>query len=93
MPKKETKSLLLDTGLELMLERGYHNTGINDVLTVAGVPKGSFYYYFRNKENFGLQVVGKYADDGYAEIDRVLSDDRQPPLVRLRRLFDQFRAD
>ena len=92
MGKQETKSLLLDHGLRLMLERGYNTTGIHDILAAAGVPKGSFYHYFKNKEDFGLQVVGRYADDGYAEIDRVLGDKRQPPLVRLQRLFEGFRA-
>ncbi len=76
-----------------MLERGYHNTGIHDILAAASVPKGSFYHYFKNKEDFGLQVVDRYADDGYAEIDRVLNGKRQPPLLRLRRLFEEFRAD
>ena len=84
---------MLDHGLRLMLKRGYHHTGIHDVLDAAGVPKGSFYHYFKNKEDFGLQVVGRYADDGYAEIDRILRDKWQPPLVRLRRLFEEFRAD
>ncbi len=93
MAKPDTKSLLLDHGVRLMLERGYHNTGIHDILAAAGVPKGSFYHYFKNKEDFGLQVVGRYADDGYAVIDRVLGDKRQPPLVRLQRLFEKFRAD
>ncbi len=93
MGKQETKSLLLEHGVRLMRERGYHNTGIHDILTAAGVPKGSFYHYFKNKEDFGLQVVGRYADDGYAEIDRALGDKRQPPLLRLRRLFEEFRAD
>ncbi len=93
MGKQETKSILLDHGVRLMLERGYHHTGIHDVLVAAGVPKGSFYHHFKNKEDFGLQVVDRYADDGYAEIDRVLGDKRKPPLLRLQRLFEGFRAD
>ena len=93
MGKQATKSLLLDHGLRLMLERGYNNTGINDVLAGAGAPKGSFYHYFKNKEDFGLQVVARYADDGYDEIDRVLGDKRQPPLRRLQRLFEGYRVD
>ena len=93
MAKQDTKSLLLDHGVRLMLGRGYHHTGIHDVLAAAGVPKGSFYYHFKNKEDFGLQVVDRYADDGYAEIDRVLGDKQQPPLLRLQRLFEGFRAE
>ena len=93
MAKQDTKSLLLDHGVQLLRERGYHHTGIHDILAAASVPKGSFYHYFKNKEDFGLQVVDRYADDGYAEIDRVLGDKRQPPLARLQRLFEGFRAD
>ena len=93
MGKQQTKSSLLDHGVRLMLERGYHKTGIYDVLTAADVPKGSFYHHFKNKEDFGLQVVGRYADDGYAEIDRVLGDKEQLPLARLQHLFEGFRAD
>ena len=93
MVKQDTKTVLLEHGLRLMLQRGYHNTGIHDILAAANVPKGSFYHYFKNKEDFGLQVVDRYADDGYAEIDRVLGDERQPPLLRLRRLFEDFLAD
>ena len=79
--------------MRLMLGRGYHHTGIHDVLIAAGVPKGSFYHHFKNKEDFGLQVVDRYAEEGYAEIDRVLGDKQQPPLLRLQRLFEGFRAD
>lgn len=93
MGKQDTKSLLLDHGVRLMLGRGYHHTAIHDVLIAAGVPKGSFYHHFKNKEEFGLQVMDRYADDGYAKIDRVLGDKRQPPLVRLQRLFEESRAD
>ncbi len=93
MGKRDTKSLLLDHGVRLMRDRGYHNTGIHDILAAASVPKGSFYHYFKNKEDFGLQVVDRYADDGYAAIDRALGDKRQPPLVRLQRLFEEFPAD
>ena len=42
--KAPTKAALVDAGLQIMLEKGYHHTGIQDVLQAAGVPKGSFYY-------------------------------------------------
>ena len=93
MAKQDTKSLLLDHGVRLMRERGYHHTGIHDILAAASVPKGSFYHYFKNKEDFGLQVVDRYADDSYAEIDRVRGYKGQPPLLRLQRLFEEFRGD
>ena len=60
--KATTKAALVDAGTQLMLEQGYHHTGIQDVLQAAGVPKGSFYYYFPSKEaslNFSQFVEGQ----------------------------------
>jgi TetR/AcrR family transcriptional repressor of nem operon len=42
--KATTKAALVDARTRLILEQGYHETGIQDVLQAAGVPKGSFYY-------------------------------------------------
>ena len=33
------------------------NVGVQEVLNKAEVPKGSFYHYFRSKEDFGIQVI------------------------------------
>ena len=93
MAKRDTKSLLLDHGTRLLLERGYHAMGIQDILAAAGVPKGSFYHHFRSKEDFGLQAVQRYADQAYSALDECLNDEREPPLARLKRFFaDIFAA-
>ena len=36
--KATTKAALVDAGTQLILEQGYHQTGIQDVLQAAGVP-------------------------------------------------------
>ena len=59
--KATTKAALVDVGTRLILEQGYHQTGIQDVLQAAGVPKGSFYYYFPSKEAFGCEVIAQFA--------------------------------
>ena len=93
MTKRDTKSILLDHGIQLMLEHGYHDTGIQDVLAAAKVPKGSFYHHFRNKEDFGLRVVQRYADAAYRSLDEHLSDERYAPIDRVRRFFADVFAD
>jgi len=60
--KVTTKAALVDAGTRLILEQGYHQTGIQDVLQAAGVPKGSFYYYFPSKEAFGQAVIAQFAE-------------------------------
>lgn len=82
--KESTKSQLLEAGVEIMLEKGYNNTGIMEVLQKVGVPKGSFYYYFDSKEDFGLQIIN-YFEQSYTEKLRdSLNDKSKSPLQRLK---------
>ena len=88
MGKGTTKNLLLEEGRRLFLERGYTNSGIEAILSSAGVPKGSFYYYFESKEDFGLQVLDRFAESYGSELEQFLGDENYAPLDRLRRMVE-----
>ena len=88
MSKEKTKTILLEAGRQVFLERGYNNAGIEAVLQAAGVPKGSFYYYFDSKEDFGLQVLNRFAECHDANLDAHLGDETLSPLSRLRHHFE-----
>jgi TetR/AcrR family transcriptional repressor of nem operon len=90
MSKENTKAALLEAGKRLFLEKGYNNAGIEAILHEAGVPKGSFYYYFENKEDFGLQVLNRFSECYNANIDQCLGDASVSPLERLRRYFESI---
>jgi TetR/AcrR family transcriptional regulator, transcriptional repressor for nem operon len=87
-PPAATRERLLDAGLGLMLERGYHGVGVQAVLDAAQAPKGSFYHHFRDKEDFALQVVDAYMDGVHGALDASLADHSRPPLDRVRGFFD-----
>jgi len=86
-----SRQQLLDTGLQLLLERGYNGLGMQDLLQAAGVPKGSFYHHFDSKQDFALQVVDRYMAEVHAGLDACLDDDTRPPLQRIRRFFELSR--
>ena len=88
MSKEKTKTTLLEAGKRVFLERGYNNAGIEAVLQAAGVPKGSFYYYFDSKEDFGLQVLDRFAECYDVDLDAHLGDGSLSPLARLRHHFE-----
>jgi len=90
--KVTTKAALVDAGTQLILERGYHHTGIQDVLQAAEVPKGSFYYYFPSKEAFGLEVIAQFAATYLARLEQYLGDTTASPLTRLRRHHEELLA-
>jgi TetR/AcrR family transcriptional repressor of nem operon len=84
MSKIKTKDVLLEAGKSSFLAKGYSNSGIESILQEAGVPKGSFYHYFENKEDFGLQVLDRFAECIGERQDRILNEEGVPPLDRLR---------
>lgn len=88
MSKQDTKQTLLEIGRSAFLRNGFNHTGINEVLETAGVPKGSFYYYFSSKEDFGLQVLDYHGQGDLAALDGFIADETLPPLARLRAYFD-----
>ncbi|HMA42150.1 MAG TPA: TetR family transcriptional regulator C-terminal domain-containing protein [Gemmatimonadales bacterium] len=86
-----TKVRLLEAGLNLLLKRGYADTGVQDLLDATKVPKGSFYHHFKNKEDFALQVIDRYMDAVHAALDAILADTYRPPLDRVRGFFEAVR--
>ena len=86
-----TKQRLLDVGLALLLEHGYHGLGIQALLEAARTPKGSFYHHFKDKEDFALQVIDQYMQHVHAGLDDCLGDKDRPPLERVRRFFELTR--
>jgi TetR/AcrR family transcriptional regulator, transcriptional repressor for nem operon len=82
-----TKQRLLETGLAFLLDRGYNGLGLQTLLEATGIPKGSFYHHFKDKEDFALQVIDHYMREVHAALDVCLSDPKRPPLERVRSFF------
>jgi TetR/AcrR family transcriptional repressor of nem operon len=86
--ESSTRERLIAAGLPLLLERGYNGLGLKALLSTTGVPKGSFYHHFRDKEDFALQVVDAYMREVHSGLDACLSDPSVIPLDRVRRFFE-----
>ncbi|MGB0766113.1 MAG: TetR family transcriptional regulator C-terminal domain-containing protein [Phycisphaeraceae bacterium] len=57
MKDHDTKQRIIDAGTKVITSKGYHGCGLKEILDAAGVPKGSFYHYFKSKEDFGVAVI------------------------------------
>jgi len=56
------------------------------------VPKGSFYYYFRSKEDFGLAVIDRFAAHYELKLSSFFDDANVPPLTRIRNYLEHSLA-
>lgn len=66
-----------------MLRKGYTNTGLSEILSSCQVPKGSFYYYFKSKEDFALQIIEHFDQHYVFVLDQALADASVSPLARI----------
>ena len=83
----DTKTRLLETGMALIRSESFSGIGINDILKTSGVPRGSFYHYFKSKEAFGLEVAQYYHAQQIESANQVLREESILPLDRLEAFF------
>jgi TetR/AcrR family transcriptional repressor of nem operon len=85
--RTDTRQAILEAGIKSVLQKGYHECGLSEILQEAGVPKGSFYYYFASKEEFGLQLI-EYWLENFVEAEAALGNEALSPLTRVRQFFE-----
>jgi TetR/AcrR family transcriptional regulator, transcriptional repressor for nem operon len=90
MTDASTRDNLIEMGLQHMQETSYCSTGLNEVLALAGVSKGSFYHYFPSKEEFGSAVLQRYLELEVARATTLLGESKTAPIKRLRRYFEEL---
>ena len=89
IPKTQIRLKLLETGLRLFAQNGYNGTGIKEIVEAVGVPKGSFYNYFKSKEDFTVDIIGFYSDTLAIHWDDLLAKGPADPLAALRNSFER----
>ena len=84
------KHHILDCGERLVASKGFVGVGLAEILSVAGVPKGSFYHYFGSKERFGEELLVRYLDQYLSRLDTLLKADGTPARARLMRYWSYW---
>jgi TetR/AcrR family transcriptional regulator, transcriptional repressor for nem operon len=79
-----TREKILKAAAGLFHEFGYNGTSVQDIVSKANVPKGSFYNYFKSKEALAIAA----SDDLYPYALALLElENTSSPLGRLRKYF------
>ena len=84
-----TRKELLDRGVSLFTAQGYHATGIQEIVDRTGIPKGSFYNYFKSKEDFGADVVRHWCAQTVEYMDEQLNGSQEDAYSTLAQFFQQ----
>ncbi len=68
-PVQDMRQHIIDVARSLMTHKGYTAVGLTELLGAAGVPKGSFYHYFRSKDEFGQALLEEYFQEYLSRVD------------------------
>ncbi|MFC4019458.1 TetR family transcriptional regulator C-terminal domain-containing protein [Micromonospora sp. GCM10011542] len=83
----DARNKILNSAATLIEQRGYSALGVAEICATAGVPKGSFYYFFESKQALALAVIDEHWAAQRRDWEKALSSE-QDPLHRLRDLFE-----
>lgn len=84
-----TRLTILQKAFELIYERGYKTTSLDDILATTKVTKGAFYYHFKNKDQMGLAILEELITPNFeANFIQPLQSDSDPVQV----LYDMMYA-
>lgn len=88
-PKRNehTREKLLEQGIELLSEKGYHGTGLKVILDTVKVPKGSFYNYFKSKEVYVAEIINRYSQEILERLDKYIEVSDQDPVTMIRNIY------
>lgn len=92
-PKQIKKDRLLEQGVSLLLEKGYHATGLKEILDTVQIPKGSFYSYFNSKEQFAAEAVSHYIEPFIQRLSAHLQNPALDGLAALKTYYAELIAE
>lgn len=84
MARPSLREKLASSAVDTLHTRGFKGCSIQDITEAAGVPKGSFFNHFENKEDLAIDALRRYLEGARPDM---LSDESVPPLQRLKNHF------
>lgn len=76
--KSQKMNALLQSSFELFIDKGFHKTTLSDITKRAGLAKGTFYLYFKDKYDIRDKLIERKACQLFEEAFQWLNTQPQP---------------
>ena len=84
MARPSLREKLASSAVDTLHTLGFKGCSIQDITEAAGVPKGSFFNHFENKEDLAIDALRRYLEGSRSDM---LLDETVPPIQRLKNHF------
>ncbi|MGV8982194.1 TetR family transcriptional regulator C-terminal domain-containing protein [Clostridium sp.] len=81
------KEKIIKNSIRVMYLKGYNATSVKDLADAANIPKGSFYYHFKTKEEYAIEALNYYINDLGFEKFSLLDDTQVEPIDRIKKFY------
>lgn len=71
--KEQVRAALIRAGLDLITRKGFAAATVDEITQLAGVSKGTYYNYFKTKEDFVVAAVIEVQSAGESEVDQLIA--------------------
>jgi TetR/AcrR family transcriptional repressor of nem operon len=86
----DARERLIEEASRLFHARSYEAVGVQELCEAAGINKGSFYHFFKSKDDLAGAVIDAYGEAIRDELLAPALADDVSPLARIERFFDQL---
>ncbi len=83
MEDRNTRERLIDAAYEEIYSKGYQGASLNDILSTAGVHKGSMYYFFSSKKELAITSISEKLSKIFAQKYGVIAEEEKNVLKKL----------
>ena len=84
---EERRKELMDIAERLFSERGYEQTTVSDIVKAAKVAQGTFYYYFRTKDDMLDAIIHRYMDELEELMAGIIEEEKMNAVQKFFALF------
>lgn len=88
----ERKTEFLDTAQELFFTKGYEQTAVETIIKKMGLSKGTFYYYFKSKEDLLDKLIEKLSKKILEEVRKIVDREDLDAIAKLNRAYAVTRS-
>jgi AcrR family transcriptional regulator len=83
----ERRNEILDTAEKLFHTKGYEKCTVNDILKEVAIAKGTFYYYFKSKQEVLDAIVARYTEIVVSRVGAIIERGDHSPQEKLLNAF------
>ncbi|MGE5632861.1 MAG: TetR/AcrR family transcriptional regulator [Caulobacteraceae bacterium] len=79
---------IIEASERLFNEKGFENTAVSDIVKSIGVAQGTFYYYFKSKDDAFNAIAERFMEGVMSEITDIADNEKTATIEKIEAILD-----